>query len=281
MKRHHFFLACWLFLQLPLGVLADNFGAISVVPQAITSGDTYHGYKEFRILLENRSIEDTHRVRLVYPERSFNYGNSIGRITRQVTLAAQTRAAVPIWQPPLPQSGSGQMRVFVDDEDVGTVSIPGNSHMSRAGAHYGGALTPATVLVSRSVNFDELAKALQVDNRGFSAAMAVNGPDSPRSRGVPVPTAWSPDPSRSPPHWLELDYSSPIRAERIRLFDTMGAAYPVEIVLTGISGTNLPPVTAPSFVPHGGTRYPPIPREITFPPTPEPIKTVRLNFGST
>src|SRR5512139_3061919 len=106
MKRHQFRLACCLFMQLPLAALADNFGAISVVPQTLTSGETFHGYKEFRVLLENRSPKDSHQVLLVYPERSYNYGNCVGRITRQVTLAPGTRAAVPIWQPPLPQSGS-------------------------------------------------------------------------------------------------------------------------------------------------------------------------------
>ncbi|MBC8094260.1 MAG: hypothetical protein H7Y43_00465, partial [Akkermansiaceae bacterium] len=262
-----------LFAVTTLQVAAEQFGAISVSTQPLTSGETYHGYREYRVLLENHSAKDAHRVTLVYPDRAFGYGNSISRIARTVSLAPGTRAIVPLWQPPLPQNGSGQLRVMVDGERPESISLPGNSHMTHSG---GGALIPATVLVSRTLNYDELTRALKMESTAYAATMAIGPRDSGTRRGV-VATAWSPDSSGSGPHWLELDYATPIKADRVSIYETMGFPATGDIVLTGISGTNYHAIPMHST---GPTR-PGTGRVFSFPVTVEPIKTVRLNFGST
>lgn len=272
MKRIPLLLAAGIFLAAFSLASAENFGVVSVNFQPMFSGETFHGYREFRILIENSSLKDSHNVDLVYPDHSFGYGNSISRISRSVSLAPQTRVLVPIWQPPLPQNGSGQIRVVIDGENAGYVPIPGNSHMNRSGS---GSLIPATVLVSRSLNFDDLNRALQMENGAFSAAMATGPYDSAHRRGI-VPTAWTPDTSASGPHWLELDFEEPIQADVVRIFETMGFPGSGEIILTGVSGTNFPMVPMIPGPSRPGKGY-----EAHFPLTPEPIKTVRLNFGGT
>src|SRR5262245_55314070 len=92
-----------LFLALTSGVsAAERFGDIIVAPQALAAGETFHGYREFRVILENQSIKETHEVTLVFPDRAYNNGNSVSQISRKVSLAPMSRVAVPFWQPPLP-----------------------------------------------------------------------------------------------------------------------------------------------------------------------------------
>ncbi len=258
----------------------ERFGDITVAPQSLASGETHHGYREFRVLLENHSARQTHQVRLVFPDRPFGFGDSIRRISRTVSLGPASRAVVPLWQPPLPATGDNNLRVWIDDEDAGTVTVPeAMQHMNRFGVRYGGLpAAPASILVSRSLNFDDVTRAFKSDHAAFSASMAT-GPADSRGRMGMTPTAWSPDPSRPGPHWIELDYDPPTRADRVRIYQTAGAASGGEIILTGVSGTNLASVPIPAPV---GVRRPGgMVQEVSFPLTAEPVKTVRLNFGST
>src|SRR3954468_12938733 len=116
---------------------ADFFGDIVVSPQSLVSGPTYHGYREFRIVLENKSTKTPHRVTLVFPEKSYGtYENSISRLSRTVDLAPLSRVIVPLWQPPLPQNGNGSLRVWIDGEESGTANLPGGSaHVSGMVSH--------------------------------------------------------------------------------------------------------------------------------------------------
>src|ERR1700749_5006054 len=54
----------WLILLLTLSArglhAADQFGEISVSASAIYTGNTYHGYSEMRVLVENQSPSKTH-----------------------------------------------------------------------------------------------------------------------------------------------------------------------------------------------------------------------------
>jgi hypothetical protein len=53
----------------------EEFGDISVSANAIFTGNTFHGYAETRVLLENRSPGKAHIVTLVYPNNaSGNFG---------------------------------------------------------------------------------------------------------------------------------------------------------------------------------------------------------------
>jgi hypothetical protein len=94
----------------------DQFGDISISAQAIYTGNTFHGYAEARVILENHSIGKSHNVSLVYPNNSYGgYGNSINRLSRTVTLAPGAREIISLLQPPLPISGDSQIRVAVDN----------------------------------------------------------------------------------------------------------------------------------------------------------------------
>lgn len=258
---------------------AERFDDISVSPQSLASGETYHGYRELRVLLENRSEKDAHRVTLIYPDKSYGFGNSISRISRTVVLGPASRSAVPLWQPPLPASGNNSMRVLVDDREVGSVGVPDPPrHLNRYGPQYGsgGQFLASSLLISRSLNYDEVARTLQSMQPGFGADHAVGPPDAAGRRG-PSPAAWRPDASQSGPHWIELDYDQPRRADHVRIYETMGMPPMGEVILKGASGTNLARLPMTSAVSRGGAGSGR--REFTFPLTPEPVKTVRIEFG--
>src|SRR5262245_21845595 len=204
---------------------AERFDDIIVAPQSLAAGDTFHGYREYRILLENQSPKSTHTVTLSFPDRSFAYGNCLSRVSRTVSLGPLSRAAVPIWQLPLPINGNGMLQVAVDGGEVGTVTVPGGSqHIARSGSRFGGGGPSESILVSRSLNFEEAGKALKAEgasHTAYSAASAVGSPDSGTRRGLVV-NAWMPEASSSPPHWLELDYDPPLAADHIIIHESMG-----------------------------------------------------------
>jgi hypothetical protein len=260
----------------------EHFGDIDVTPITIASGETYHGYREFRILVENHSTKSTHQVTLVYPDRSYGSGNSISRLSRTVTIGPSSSAMVPLWQPPLPVNGNSQLRVLVDDDDAGSMNLPDAArHLtggySRSGYPYSsrsGSGAPTTVLVSRSLNFDDLNNVFNTKAAlmSFSARMATGAPDSGRRSGM-VPTAWVPDRSSSGPQWIELDYANPQPADRVRIYPTLPLPPGTKIIVKGASGTNLFHTNTPPTR-SGRIRA----DDFAFPLTTEPVKTVRLEF---
>lgn len=258
---------------------AERFGDIDITPITLATGETHHGYREFRILIENHSLKSTHQVTLVFPERPYNSGNSISRLSRTVAVGPSSSAMVPLWQPPLPINGNNQMRLLVDDDVAGTINLPDASrHLTSAYSgpaayRYGSSpAAPTAILVSRSLNFDDLNHAFnsKVGVVDYSAQMATGPRDS--SSGM-TPTAWMPDPSSSGLHWIELNYAAPQTAKGVRIWPTMPLPSSTKIIITGISGTNLFQTnTAP-------TRGRMNNHEISFALTAEPVKTVRLEFG--
>ena len=103
----------------------------------------------------------------------------------------------------------GALHVWIDDEDAGSVTLPeALQHMGRMGAGrsgfpYGGApAARASILVSRSLNFDDVTRAFKSGSDAYSASMATGAPDSGGRVGL-APTAWSPDPARPAPHWID------------------------------------------------------------------------------
>ncbi len=114
-------------LTLPCG--ADNFDDIAVQADAMYSGNTFHGYAEMRVSLENHSHSRTHVVTLTYPNTAWgNYGNNISRLSRTITLAPDARAIVPLFQPPLPVNGYRSIRVEVDLRVEGQIRSPNGNN---------------------------------------------------------------------------------------------------------------------------------------------------------
>lgn len=260
----------------------EHFGDIDVSPISVADGDTHHGYREFRILVENHSTNYSHEVTLIFPDKGYNYGNSISRLSRTVTVAPKARALVPLWQPALPVTGNGQMRVVVDGDNDGAIALP-DAARHQVGSYSrgypyggGGPMAPTTVLVSRSLNFDEMNRAFNasINIADNSAKMAAGSPNAGGRRGI-VPTAWTPDPGSSGPQWIELDYANPKPANRVRIYPTIPLPPGTQVILKGTSGTNLyttnmPPMT---FRGRGG-----ITEQVDFPTTAQDVKTVRLEF---
>jgi hypothetical protein len=254
---------------------ADQFGDVSVDANAIYTGNTFHGYAEMRVNLENHSSSKTHVVTLVYPNNDYgNYGNNISRLSRSVKLEPGAREVVSLLQPPLPAQGDGSIRVEVDNRREGEVRAPNaNNHCN----YYSRGGQAATVLVSRSLDFDAVGRLFQANHGAFTAAMAIGAPDA--SGGGYQPTTWMPDTRRGGPNWLELDYATPQPATNITVYNTQSPTSVGLITLTGISGTNLASIAMSSgrnsSSGHGWII------EYNFPKTKEPVKTVRLDFGKT
>ena len=253
---------------------AESFGDISVDPNAIYTGNTFHGYAEMRVVLENHSPSKAHFVTLIYPNNANgNYGNSISRLSRTVTLAPDAREVVSLLQPPLPAQGDGSIRVEVDNHHEGEVRAPNaNNHCN----YYSGRGDQTTVFISRSLDYDAVEKLFHANSGAFTAAMAVGAPDA-KGYGM-QPATWAPDTRRyGDTNWLELDYAAPQAVNRIEIYSTQNPPTSGFITLIGISGTNVTRIPLSSGSSRsGGSGWT---QEFSFPQTGEPVKTVRLNFG--
>jgi hypothetical protein len=267
-------LLAWLFWPV-MAARADDFGDISLSAQCMYSGNTFHGYAETQVMVQNHSGGQTHQVTLIFPDQSYGNGNFIDRLARTVTLAPGAREIVPLLQPPLPASGSGQIRVEVDGRHEGEIRAPnGNNHCSG----YSRSGQSATVFISRSLDADAVGRLFDAGHGAFTAEMAVGAPDS-KGSGY-QPNSWMPDTRRGgQTNWLELDYAAPQAVDRITIFAPQSplstAAGVVE--LQGASGTNLARISMSAGTSHySGSGWI---TEIAFPTATGPVKTVRLNFG--
>lgn len=261
---------------------AEEFADISVTPNAIYTGSTFHGYAEMRIVLGNDSPKP-HVVTLVYPDNgNSSYGNCIGRLSRTVTLAPAASEVVSLLQPPLPVRGDGSIRVEVDGRDEGSVRAPNaNNHCNYS--YRGGQM--GTVFISRSLDYDAVAHVFQAGTIAFTAAKATGPPDA--TSGGWDPNCWMPDTrSYGRTNWLELDYANPQIVDQVTIHDVQPLPSVGSITLIGKSGTNLLtiPLSSGSRSFSGGrpgrfrsgasgwaTDFP-------VPATSEPVKSVRLNF---
>ncbi|HKI68175.1 MAG TPA: hypothetical protein VKA67_01195, partial [Verrucomicrobiae bacterium] len=253
-------------------VLAEDFGDIHVAPEAMYSGNTFHGYAEMRVLLENRSTSHAHDVTLAFPNRSWNSGNCIGTLSRSVRLGPGARALVPLLQPPLPVSGDGSIRVEVDGHNEGRVHAPNaNNHMNR----YGRGST-AVLFISRSLDSEAVERAFKANRGAFTPAMATGAPDA--GRGGYQAKTWMPDTRRhGQTNWLELDYAKPLPADKVTVYATKGLPTSGEMLLFSASGSNLVRMPMSSAISPTSRSSE---REFSFPVTREPVKKIQLNFGT-
>lgn len=262
---------------LSVGHAAEEFGDISVEPHAMFTGNTFHGYAEMRVALENRSHTKAHSVTLTYPHNSYNNGNSISRLARTVKLPPDAREIVSLLQPALPAQGDGNLRVEVDGHHEGEVRVPNANNHCNDGYSYGRGNHSPTVFVSRSLDFDAVGKTFNSGKGGaFTAAMATGVPDA--SGSGYQPNAWMPDTRRAGvANWLELDYATPEIIDHVSLHNSMSAPTSGSVILIGISGTNLVsiPLSSGRISSHGSGWI----SEFSFPATTEPVKTVKLDFA--
>jgi hypothetical protein len=262
------------FLLLAFTAQAEDFGDITVSAHAMYSGQTFHGYAETRVVLQNNSPGKTHVVTLTDPKNAYgNGGNHLSRISRTVALAPGTREIVALLQPPLPINGDSQIRVEVDGRQEGEVRAPNaNNHCNT----YSRSGQAATVFISRSLDYDAVEQVFHANRGGFTASMAVGAPDA-TGRGN-RPECWMPDTRRSGmTNWLELDYATPQTVSRITIHTTQSPISSGAIILIGASGTNLVRMPLSSSrntsVPNGWQS------ELSFAETKEQMLSLRLEFG--
>ncbi len=261
---------------------AEEFGDISVSAAAMYTGNTFHGYGEMRVTLENHSHSKTHSVTLTFPNNAWNNGNSLGRLARTVKLEPEAREIVPLLQPPLPANGDSQIRVEVDGRREGLIMAPNaNGH-----CNFNSRGEAATVFVSRSLDFDAVqsminpeAVAGTVRGAASPAAQAAGAPGAFRSGRKDLSAAWMPNPRSGSGQWLEVDYVPTQTAEKITIHSIQAPLRTGSITLTADSGTNLLTalMSAGKNISDHGQGWN---AEFTFPPTAAPVKTVRIDFGT-
>ena len=227
---------------------AERFDDISVSPQVFFQGQTYHGYIEMRFSVENQSPDRTRKVTLATPHTAHGYGNNLRRVERTVTVSPGATVSVTLWQPPLLLNGDNQVEVFVDGRYRGAIPRGGNNqHMQRNASVPGG---PRAVLVSRSLNSDDLDKAFRggVTIKGpsvqYSAEQATGAPNVPRGASGMNQNAWTPDRvSRVGMEWLEVDFKPSRTAATLRIHKLGWDQAFKTIVLKGADGTDLATLT--------------------------------------
>ena len=270
--------ACLLFALNTRG--ADQFGDVSVSANAIYTGNTYHGYAEMRIVLENHSPSRAHEVTVIYPANQVGaYGNCIGRLSRTVSVAADTREVISLLQPPLPAAGGdNSIRVEVDGRHEGEILAPNANNHCR-NSWRGSGDQAATVLVSRTLDFDSVARIFQTATGAFTPAKADGPPDA--SGGSWQANTWMPDTRVSGrTNWLELDYAAPQTVNKVTIRNMQTPPSMGRVILISAAGTNLAEIamSAVANISPGSSGWD---TEFDFPTTSAPVKTVRLDFART
>lgn len=112
-----FLVAVWMCCAVSDALAQTDFGDITVTPELHPSGDTSHGYAEYRIAISNRSPSTAHQVTLILPKETFSSsGGRIREITRSVVVAPSATVHVSLLQPPVPMAYGSELGVAIDGE---------------------------------------------------------------------------------------------------------------------------------------------------------------------
>ena len=68
-----FLVAVWLCCTVSNALAQTDFDDITITPELQPTGDTSHGYAEYRVGISNRSPDKAHQVTLILPKRSHSY----------------------------------------------------------------------------------------------------------------------------------------------------------------------------------------------------------------
>ncbi|NBV21518.1 MAG: hypothetical protein EBS05_06285 [Proteobacteria bacterium] len=263
---------------------AERFDDISVAPQVFFQGQTYHGYVEMRFSVENQSPDRTHKVNLATPHVAQGWGNNLRRVDRTVTVSPGATVSLTLWQPPLLLNGDNQVEVFVDGRYRGVIPRGGNNqHMQMH--HTGIPGGPRTVLVSRSLNSDDLDKAFRggVTYKGptgqFSPEQATGAPNVPSGAGGMNQYAWSPDRSGPPgAEWLEVDFKPPRTGLKFLRVHKLGWDQAFKsVVLKGADGVELATIAVTN---NANRSFTVSILQIPLPALTNAVQTVRLNVDA-
>jgi hypothetical protein len=263
---------------------AERFDDISISPQVFFQGQTFHGYVEMRFQVENQSADRTRKVTLATPHSAHGWGNNLRRVERTVTVSPGATVNVTLWQPPLMMNGDNQVDVSVDGRYRGAIPRGGNNQHMQRHAHSGIPGGPRAVLVSRSLNSDDLDKAFRGGSSAkapvghYSAEQAIGAPNVGRAGGM-QPQAWSPDRVGSGgPEWLEVDFKpARLGAKQLRIHKLAWDQSFKEIVLKSADGTTLATLPVTNAVNRTFTLSI---LTVPLPPLTNAVGTVRLNVNA-
>ena len=62
-------IVAWLCGTVSDALAGTDFGDITITPELQPTGNTFHGYAEYRIAVSNRSLDTAHQVTLILPKR--------------------------------------------------------------------------------------------------------------------------------------------------------------------------------------------------------------------
>ena len=117
---------------------AVEFDDIVVTPELTPTGNSHHGYVEYRIAISNRSPGEPHKVELIFPKDSFGHsGNRIREMTRSVVVGPSATVHVSLFQPPVRIYGN-DLGVAIDGGRVQERPVPLSSSQHgqyRSGHH--------------------------------------------------------------------------------------------------------------------------------------------------
>lgn len=268
------------------GTAAERFDDIVVSPQVFYQGQTFHGYVEMRFAVENTSADRPRKVTLATPHQAHSWGgHTLRRVERTVTVSPGATVNVTLWQPPLTMNGDNQVDVIVDGRYRGAIPRGGNNQHMQRHAHSGIPGGPRAVLVSRSLNSDDLDKAFRggVTFKGptgnYSADQATGAPNvSSRSSGM-HPQAWSPDRAGpSGPEWLEVDFKPPRLGAKFLRIHKLGWDHVFQnVVLKAADGTDLVTLPVTNAVNRSFTLSV---LSVPLPALTNAVATVRLNVNA-
>ncbi len=160
--------AVWMCCALSDALAQTDFGDITVTPELHPSGDTSHGYAEYRIAISNRSPDTAHQVTLILPKASYSFsGQHIRKMTRSVVVGPSATVHVSLLQPPMFMLGNALEVVVngeVQKEDVPLVIGQHGrnvyiNYMTTGGTrrvHIRGASLSLQILISRDVDATDL-----------------------------------------------------------------------------------------------------------------------------
>ena len=163
-----------------------NDVTVTVLPRPTTfgSGETYHGYMEYRVALTNRSPGGEKRVTLRLPAESWAGGRDehLRQVSREVTLAPGASATVSLLQPPITMRGDA-LEVNVDGQ-VQQVALALTGHASDFASH---GTVPLAMLASQAID-----NTLRTELLNEMAARGAGGPATIHQAVSPI-DQWSSD----------------------------------------------------------------------------------------
>jgi hypothetical protein len=184
-----FFVVVWMCCTVSDTLAQQRFDDITITPGLQPTGDTSHGYAEYRIAVSNYSPDKTHQVTLILPKSVFGVsGNRIREITRSVIVGPSATVHVSLLQPPVLLASGSELGIAIDGEiQREEVLLSGGQH-GRMGARVKRFPLSLRILISRNV--DTTALHLHVDtllSPLSSISRSPPGGGFPRSGGGGAP----------------------------------------------------------------------------------------------